>query len=394
MKNLLQFSQPNFMFIKTKWVFAIVFSITTVMIGCKKDILPSGSDETLTQETRTASSKSKAPDIVVHAGGSIQVAVDAANPGDIIQIEAGTYHEAVVVNKPGIQLIGQTGSANERVIIENPGDEENGITVRSNGDGFVLKNVVIQNFEENGVFMIRADNFLLSHVDTKNNGEYGLFPLFCNGGLMEHCSATGHTDTGLYIGQSENITLEYNVAFANVNGLEIENCSNVTVSKNQSYDNVCGILVVLLPGLTTKTSTNILVSNNHVYGNNHINFAEPGGGFESFVPSGSGILVVGVDNVTVKDNNISDNNFVGIATVSTLLLGAIAGLPPEAFADIEPNPDGTKIQSNVLINNGATPPVGIPLPGVDLLWDGSGTNNCWSNNHFSTAYPSGLPVCN
>jgi Pectin methylesterase len=89
-------------------------------VGCKKDFSPSGNDETLNQETRTASSKSKAPDIIVHAGGSIQVAVDAANPGDIIQIEAGTYQEAVVVNKPGIQLIGLTGSANERVIIENP----------------------------------------------------------------------------------------------------------------------------------------------------------------------------------------------------------------------------------------------------------------------------------
>jgi parallel beta-helix repeat protein len=394
MKNLQQFSQPNFMFIKTKWVFAIILSITTVMTSCKKEFSPSGSNEALNQETRTASSKGKAPDIVVHAGGSIQAAVDAANPGDIIQIEAGTYHEAIVVNKAGIQLIGITGAGNERVIIENPGDEDNGITVRSNGDGFVLKNVTVQNFEENGVFMIRADNFLLSHVDTKNNGEYGLFPLFCNGGLIEHCSATGHTDTGLYIGQSENITLEYNIAFGNVNGLEVENCSNVTVSKNQSYDNVCGILIVLLPGLTIKTSTNILVNDNHVYGNNHINFAEAGGGFEAFVPSGSGILVVGVDNVTIKDNKISDNNFVGVATVSTLLLGAIAGLPPQAFADIEPNPDGTKIISNVLGNNGAAPPAGIPLPGVDLLWDGSGTNNCWSNNHFSTAYPSSLPVCN
>ena len=394
MKNLQQSFQPNVIFIKTKWVLAIIFSITTLMSGCKKEFSPPGSDETLNQEIRTSSSKSKAPDIIVHAGGSIQAAVDAANPGDIIQIEAGIYHEAVLVNKPGIQLIGLTGAANEGVIIENPGDEDNGITVRSDGDGFVLKNVTIQDFEENGVFMIRADNFLLSHVDTKNNGEYGLFPLFCKGGLIEHCSATGHTDTGLYIGQSENITLEYNVAFANVDGLEVENCSNVTVSKNQSYDNVCGILVVLLPGLTTKTSANIVISDNHVYGNNHINFAEPGGGFESFVPSGSGILVVGVDNVTVKDNNIKDNNFVGVATVSTLLLGAIAGLPPEAFGDIEPNPDGAKIISNVLGNNGAAPPAGIPLPGVDLLWDGSGTNNCWSNNHFSTAYPSGLPVCN
>jgi parallel beta-helix repeat protein len=394
MKKSQQFFQPNFLFRKTSRVLAFVFSITTVMTGCKKEFSPPGSDVALTAAAKTSSSKGRAPDIIVHAGSSIQAAVDAASAGQIINIEPGTYNEAVVVNKQGIQLIGLTGADNAGVIIQNPGDEENGITVQDEGDGFVLKNVTVQNFEENGVYLSHVDNFLLSHVVTINNGEYGLFPVFCKNGVVEYCSATGHTDTGIYIGQSESITLEHNVAFANVNGLEIENCTDITVSKNQSYNNVCGILIVLLPGLTVKTSANILVSNNHVYGNNHINFAVPGGGFESFVPSGSGILVVGVDNVTVKDNNIKDNNFVGVATVSTLTLGAIAGLPPEAFGDIEPNPDGAKMISNVLGNNGAAPPVGIPLPGVDLLWDGSGTNNCWSNNHYSTWYPSSLPVCN
>jgi hypothetical protein len=75
---------------------------------------------------------------------------------------------------------------------------------------------------------------------------------------------------------------------------------------------------------------------------------------ESFVPSGSGILVVGVDNVTVKDNNISDNNLCGHATVSTLL-GQLPACLRKLFADIEPNPDGAKIINNVLINNGAPP---------------------------------------
>jgi parallel beta-helix repeat protein len=232
----------------------------------------------------------------------------------------------------------------------------------------------------------------LSHVVTINNGDYGLFPEFCKNGVVEHCSATGHNDVGIFIGQSENITLEHNVAFANVNGLEIQNSTDVTVSKNKSYDNVSGILVILLPGRNIKTSANILVSKNHVYDNNHINFAEPGS-LEAFLPVGSGILVVGVDNVTVEDNKINDNNFVGVATVSTLILGALAGLPPEAFADIEPNPDGAKIISNKLSNNGAAPPAGLPLPGVDLLWDGSGTNNCWKNNNYSTSYPSPLPAC-
>ena len=232
----------------------------------------------------------------------------------------------------------------------------------------------------------------MSHVVTINNGDYGLFPEFCKNGVVEHCSATGHNDVGIFIGQSENITLEHNIAFANVNGFEIQNSTDVTVSKNKSYDNVCGILVILLPGRTIKTSANILVSKNHVYDNNHINFAEPGS-LEAFLPVGSGILVVGVDNVTVEDNKINDNNFVGVATVSTLILGALAGLPPEAFADIEPNPDGAKIISNKLSNNGAAPPAGLPLPGVDLLWDGSGTNNCWKNNNYSTSYPSPLPAC-
>ncbi len=330
--------------------------------------------------------------ILVHNGSSIQDAVDEAENGTVIKIEPGVYREAITVDKKNITLVGLNGPKQEDVIIENPGHEENGITVRENGDGFVLKNVTVKNFEENGVFLIRADNFLLSHVVTINNGEYGLFPIFCKNGIVEHCSATGHNDTGIYIGQSESITLKHNVAFANVNGLEIENCTNITVSKNESYDNVCGILVVLLPGLTTKTSANIYVSDNHVYNNNHLNFAEPGG-FEAFVPVGSGILIVGVDNVIVKNNNIKDNNFVGVATVSTVILGSLAGLPPEAFADIEPNADGAKIIENKLSNNGSAPPEGLPLPGVDLLWDGSGTNNCWKNNNYSTSYPSPLPEC-
>jgi parallel beta-helix repeat protein len=370
-----------------KWYITLTALITFLfclafLTSCKKEL----ADTTSKQLTTTANKK--LPSITVHAGGSIQAAVNAAAPGTIIKIEPGTYREAILVNKPDIQLLGAGN-----VIIENPGEEENGITVRGDGDGFVLKNVTIQNFEENGVFMIRVDNFLLSHVDTKNNGEYGLFPLFCNGGTIEHCSATGHTDTGIYVGQSENIVMEHNVAFANVNGLEIENCSNVTASKNKAYDNVCGILVVLLPGLTTKVSADITLNNNHVYGNNHVNFADPEEGFEAFVHSGSGILIVGVDRTTATNNKISDNNFLGLAVVSSLNLGALAGLPAEAFADIEPNADGSKIVDNKLENNGTVQPP-IPLPAVDLLWDGTGTNNCWSDNKFSTSFPSPLPTCN
>jgi parallel beta-helix repeat protein len=369
-----------------KFLAGATFALT-FLAGCKKETTAGGAPD---QQGTVAAAAAHAPDVIVHAGSSIQAAINTANAGSIIQIEPGTYSEAIVINKPGIQLI----ASGDGVVIQNPGDEENGITVTDHGDGFVLKNVTVQNFEENGVLLIRVDNFLISHLTAINDGEYGLFPLFCTNGVVEHCTATGHTDTGIYVGQSSNVQMNFNIAYGNVNGLEIENCTNVTASKNQSYDNVAGMLIVLLPGLTTKTSSTIIISHNHVYNNNHVNFSEPGGGFENFVPSGSGILVVGTDQTTVEDNNVSGNNFVGIATVSTLILGSLAGIPPAAFADIEPNPDGARIVSNVLNNNGSSPPPGIPLPGVDLLWDGSGTNNCWKGNIYSQSYPSTLPSCN
>jgi parallel beta-helix repeat protein len=368
-----------------------IFSVT-VLPGCKKDVTITN-DEPANLTTRAASSEHRSPDVIVHAGSSIQAAVTAAVAGSIIQIEPGTYNEAIVVNKPGIQLIGSA----DGVIIQNPGDADNGITVNDAGDGFVLKNITVQNFEENGVYLTHVDNFKLSHVTAIDNGEYGLFPVFCNGGIIDHCTASGHTDTGIYVGQSSDVEMNFNAAFGNVQGLEIENSTNVTASKNQCYDNSAGISVTFLPGLTSTTSLNITVSNNHVYNNNHENFSNQDGGFENFIPAGTGILVLAGTGITVKDNNVSGNNTVGIAVVSGYTLANLTGISAFITA-IDPIPHGYKIISNVLNNNGSAP-APIPLPAVDLLWDGplwggAAANVCYADNIFSTSFPSPLPSCN
>jgi len=386
MKKFLQFKSLKLSLVKAFCSLAILFATVAFLSSCKKNYPSPCHDED--------SFRGKVRPIIVHKGGSIQAAVDAAESGQAIIIEPGTYNEAIVVNKADIELIGSSCYGDDKVIIQNPGGADNGITVNDAGDGFTLRNVTVQNFKENGVLLSHVDNFLLSHVTAINDGAYGLFPVFCKNGVIEYCSATGADDTGIYVGQSENVAMQYNVAYGNVNGLEVENSSNVVVFKNHSYDNTAGLLVILLPGLTIKTTSGVLITGNNFENNNHVNFGDPTEGFEALVPSGTGILNVGSDNVTIKNNKITNNNFTGIATVSDLVLGALAGLPPEAFADIEPNPDGSKIINNTLVNNGTEPPAGLPLPGVDLLWDGSGTNNCWKDNTYATSYPSSLPTCN
>ncbi|KAA3438667.1 parallel beta-helix domain-containing protein [Rufibacter hautae] len=366
-----------------KWA---LFMVTLLLFSCEEEPVP---QPTAFLEADAMAQVKGKPDIVVKPGTSIQAAVDQASAGDVIKILPGVYKDTVVVNKPNITLIGSGA-----VVIENPGKAHNGIRVGSAGDGFKLYNVTLRNFEENGVILIRADGYVLSHVTALNCGEYGLFPIASNHGLIEHCIARGHTDSGIYIGQSEDTELRFNKTSENVIGLEIENCSRVVARNNQSYNNSAGVLVVLLPGLRVTTSSDILLQNNRVVDNNHVNFSEPGGGFENFVPTGSGILVVGTDNTTLERNLVMNNNFLGIAVVSTRLLGGLAGLPPEAFLLINPDPDGTRVLNNVVKKNGASPPtLPIPFPGVDLFWDGSGTDNCWYKNKYDTSYPAVLPSC-
>jgi len=226
----------------------------------------------------------------------------------------------------------------------------------------------------------------LSDVVAENDGEYGFFPLLSSDGLIEHCSATGHTDTGIYVGESEHVAVRGSTAFGNLNGFEIENSSHIQASGNDSFDNVAGFLVVLLPGLAVKSSSDILLTGNNVHDNNRPNLGTEG--FEAFVPSGSGILVVGTDTTEVRTNRVTGNRFVGVGVANTGLLAQLAGVPID---DIEPFPDRVRVEDNTVTGNGGGQPIPSLPPGADLLWDGTGTANCWAGNVFDSSLDLDLP---
>lgn len=361
-------------------------AVLWLLVGCKKDILP-GTIEGEHSST-SVSKKEKTPVVFVQAGTSIQTAINAAASGTLIKIAPGTYTESLQINKPGITLAGDGN-----VVLQNPGSEPFGILVTDAADGFALRNITIRDFHERGVKMTGVNGFLFSHLTVFNNGKFGLFSEYCSNGIIEHCEGTGHAETGIFVGQSTDVSITQNRMYKNVIGLEVENSSFIIVDKNHTYNNAVGILCLLVPGRTVTQSSNITLTKNHVRENNPPNFSAPPEQ-ESILPSGTGILVLGTDKTLVQGNQVAGNNFTGIAVISTNIFG-LFGFP---IVGIEPNPDDARIIGNHLKNNGYNPPSSLPfsIPGVDLLWLpelGPGTNNCWSKNLFTTSYPSPLPAC-
>jgi parallel beta-helix repeat protein len=359
---------------------------------------------------------SSARTINVHAGQSIQRAIDRAHPGDRIYVRPGVYREhgrpcpsepgnecAVAITKDDISLIGRPRK-NAPVVIQNAGGQHQGVAVGRTGDpscltdasqrvdGSLLSNIEVDGFGGDGIFLFCVDNWRVTKSSANNNAEYGIFPSHVGAGRVDNSVTTGANDTGFYIGQSHDVEIDHNYATGNVSGYEIENSSNVRAHDNESTGNTGGILSFTLPGLDVKSNHDNEIDHNNVHENDKANTCLDPNDAVCAVPPGTGILLDAADTNSVHDNSVKNNRTFGIA-VSNFCTGnpAVCNPPP---SDIDIFPDGNHIVSNVATGNGADPDPNIPsIFAVDLAWDFSGTGNCWSNNVAGTAFPSSLPSC-
>jgi hypothetical protein len=86
--------------------------------------------------------------IIVQKGTSIQEAVNAAHPGDMIFIEPGIYKEAITVNKPNLKLVGACSTSDEQVILENPGNEPFAVSLINESAYVSVSNIQFVNYGE------------------------------------------------------------------------------------------------------------------------------------------------------------------------------------------------------------------------------------------------------
>lgn len=325
--------------------------------------------------------------IQVRPGESIQEAVDQAQPGDTIQVAPGTYRETVLVELPNLTLIGQVAGG-RRPVLAGEGVRENGLVVCA--AAFELEGFELRDYTGNGVLVQGTSNVALRDLLADHTGEYGLVAVKSSQVVIEGSVATGASDTGIYVGQSQEVAVSNNEATENVAGFKIENSSQVVLDHNDAHGNTVGVLVFVLPDLEQKRGLDNLVRGNRIVGNNLPNFASEEA-LVSQVPTGIGILIMAADRTEVTDNEIQDNRSAGIA-----LIGLKELFPDRQQFDVGTETEGSWIHDNRVEGNGTDPAPALTeagSPGVDLLWGASGWDNAWSERQ-GTRFPRLLPGTN
>ncbi len=305
---------------------------------------------------------------------TIQAAVDAASPGDLILIEPGVYHESVQVQTENLVI---RGLDRNEVILDGEFDEDfpHGFQVFANG--VAIENLTTRNFTSNGVFFTGSydDDFVLtgyraSYITAHNNGDYGIYAFNASEGLFEHSYGSGHPDSAVYVGQCRpcNAVVTDITAENNALGYSGTNASgNLWVINSEWRNNRVGMVPNTLSSEELGPQGDGIFAGNYVHDNGNDQTPRKGGDWD--LAFGVGLVVAGGNGNTVTKNLVTDNGRGGIA-VSLFPSG------DDIFTASQ-----NQVTDNIISGSGL----------ADLVLIGTADGmNCFSGNEFDTSLPPNL----
>lgn len=308
----------------------------------------------------------------------LQEALILAEEGDEIVLQAGRY---VLTDGLSLDVDGVTvrGEGMDGTILDFTGQQGAGEGLLVTSDNVTLRDFAVENPKGDGIKSKGADNIVYYRIRVtwtrgphEENGAYAVYPVESTGVLIDGVKVTGASDAGIYVGQSNRITVRNSIAEANVAGIEIENSRNALVEHNIATRNTGGILVFDLPDLPVMGGGNVIVRNNLVVANDTANFAPPGN-IVAGVRRGTGIMVMANDNVLIEGNVLSKN-----PTAPVMVIAYVQPFEDERY---NPFPRDVVVGENVIDGGGYDP----QLEGADMLmaafggelppimWDGLGS---------------------
>ncbi len=173
---------------------ALLLAVGLVAAACSSD---SSSSSPATTAPTDGSQFSGTTIRVPEDHPTIQQAVDAAAPGDLILVGPGIYKEAVDVTTPGLTIRGLDRNA---TILDGEFTRDNGVRVLGAAN-VTVQNMTARNYTGNGFYWTGVEGYHGSYLTAYRNGDYGIYAFDSVRGQFDHSYASGSPDAGFYIGE-------------------------------------------------------------------------------------------------------------------------------------------------------------------------------------------------
>jgi len=278
-----------------------------------------------------------------------------AKDGAVIKLPEGRFEFTQTLSISANNVTVRGAGMGKTVLSFKGQNTGNGID--ATGKGLTFEDFAILDSKADGLKVQNCEDLVIRRLSVdwsgpvkETNGGYGVYPVACKRILVEHSYIRGASDSGLYVGQTEDVVLRNNRITENVAGIEIENCLRADVYDNEAWGNTGGILVFSMPDLPViQNGSGTRVFRNKVHGNNTANFA-PKGNIVGMVPAGTGIMILANRNVEIFNNTIENNQ-----TASVIVTSFYASERPIKDPNYEAQARNTYIHDNVMRNSGSKP---------------------------------------
>lgn len=292
---------------------------------------------------------------------TVQSAVDAADPGDLVLIEPGVYNEAVSVTTPGLVI---RGTDRNRVILDGEFTRSNGIFVTA--DGVAIENITARNYVTNGFYWDGVTGYRGSYLTAIDDWVYGIYAFDSVDGLFEHSYASGSWDAGFYVGQCDPCNAVVTDVLAEFNGLGYSGTNSsgdMYIVNSEWRHNVGGIVPNTLDSELLAPAHDVLVAGNYIHHNGESERApNRSAEWSSF---GNGVVLAGVRDSVVRNNLMVNNASSGVEVVTMIDANLWRS-------------GGNEVRNNTIRGSGR----------ADLLLGGPlEQGSCFSNNDAKTSVP-------